>query len=377
MRVPTPVQLDPHAADLHQRVNSLPAAAGIYALQWPGSAPHLSWSANLRRRLLRLLVLSYTGSDSLVSRLRGNILKVECWPTGSRLESNLLLYELARHYFPGDYLARLKLRMPWFLSLTGDPYPRLAVLNRIPQRSRLVLGPFLTRDLATQYEQETLGLFQLRRCTEALAPVPEHPGCIYGEMNQCLRPCQCAVTAEEYATETTRAAEFLSTNGSAPIAVLSAARERAAESMNFEEAAEIHKRVERMRSAAAARHEVVAEIQSFSGVALTRSSVSREFRLWPMFEGYWQDPVTIDCSLEQANSKSLDQNLRELLDGAFEAPVAEGKRLEHLAIFSRWYYSSSRDGEWFGCRSLGDLNFRRLVRALSKLAKADAVNSSS
>ena len=46
-----------------------------------------------------------------------------------------------------------------------------------------------------------LDLFQLRRCQEDLAPSPGHPGCIYGEMGKCLRPCQEAVSREEYAGE--------------------------------------------------------------------------------------------------------------------------------------------------------------------------------
>jgi excinuclease UvrABC nuclease subunit len=374
VKIPTAVNLDPHALDLHQQITSLPLSAGIYAFQSSGKPPHLSWSANLRRRLLRLLVLSYTGPGGLVERLRENLSSVECWPVGSRLESALLLYELAKAYYPQDHLARLKLRMPWFVSLTEDPFPRLAVLNRIPRKGLSQFGPFLTRDLALQYEQEILGLFQLRRCTETLLPSPEHPGCIYGEMNQCLRPCQCAVTAEEYSTEVNRAAEFLSTNGGTGMAALSAARERAAEETDFEQAAEIHKRIEKMRSAAAARHEVITEIHSFNGVALTRAVGNRQFRLWPMLEGYWQESLTLDFSVDRANSKSLDQDLRELLDEHLAHPSSDGKRVEHLAIFSRWYYSSSRDGEWFPFRSVRDLNYRRLVRAISKLAKTDTPN---
>jgi ABC-type lipoprotein release transport system permease subunit len=52
-----------------------------------------------------------------------------------------------------------------------------------------------------QFQSQFLDLFQMRRCEENLAPSPSHPGCVYGEMNMCLRPCQQAVTPEEYASE--------------------------------------------------------------------------------------------------------------------------------------------------------------------------------
>ncbi len=119
-----------------------------------------------------------------------------------------------KRLFPGDYLRRLRLRMPWFVSLVAeDGYGRLSVGNRIGRDWSRAWGPFATRELAQYYQEEVLELFQMRRCTERLHPSPEHPGCIYGEMRQCLRPCQGAVTAEEYSAETERVAEFMKTNG--------------------------------------------------------------------------------------------------------------------------------------------------------------------
>lgn len=372
MRIPAPIILDLAAAALPEQIAALPPA-GVYALHAPGRPPYLSWSSSLRRRLARLLVSSRTSADSPIARLRSNLSSVDCWPTGSRLETLLLLYELTKLHYPDEYLARLRLRMPWFIGLTHkDQFPRLRVMNRIPRQNGPTFGPFPNRDLAQSYEQEILGLFQIRRCTDVLAPHPNHPGCIYGEMNQCLRPCQCAVTADEYDTEAARVADFLSTNGKSSVAMLSAARDRASEETDFEQAAQIHKRLEKVNAAASARHEVVTEIHHFDGVALTRSSGRRQFRLWPMLQGLWQDCVELDFSAEESRPKSLDQELRERLSHSLSAPRATGKRVEELAIFCRWYFSSWRDGEWFPFRTLPELNYRRLVRQISSMLKADA-----
>ena len=263
--------------------------------------------------------------------------------------------------------------MPWFTGISETaPFARLIVTNHILRKSGPLFGPFASRDLAQQYQEEVLGLFQVRRCTDVLVPAADHPGCIYGEMNQCLRPCQCAVTEEEYGSEVARLADFLSNNGKGAVAVLSAARARAAESTDFEQAAQIHKRIEKMTAAAAARHEVISNIQSFNGVALTRALEPRQFRLWPMLAGYWQEPLTLDFTGQDAHARSLDQELRERLHTALAEPYLESKRVEDLAIFSRWYYSSWRDGQWFPFRTLADLNYRRLVREISNLVKTDS-----
>ena len=89
-------------------------------------------------------------------------------------------------------------------------------------------------------------------------------------MNQCLRPCQCAVSQDEYANEVARLDEFLATNGKTAVADLSTARERASQEMDFEQAAQLHKRLEKVNAAAASRDAVVAPLDKFNGLALTR-----------------------------------------------------------------------------------------------------------
>jgi excinuclease ABC subunit C len=367
--IPPSITIEP-AAELAEQIATLPPS-GVYALHAPPHAPYLSWSSHLRRRLTRLLVSS--GSSGPLARLRGQLASVECWPTGSRLETSLLLYQLSKRHYPDEYLRRLHLRIPWFIGLTfTDPFPRLRTANRISRRDPAVYGPFPNRDAAQRYEQEVLGLFQIRRCTDVLAPDPLHPGCIYGEMNQCLRPCQSAVTPQEYGSEAARVEEFLLTNGKTAAAALSTARDRACEATDFEQAAQIHKRLEKIVAAASARDPVIAEAHAFNGVALTRSLEPRRFQLWPMLGGFWQEPIPLDFSAEESQPTSLDRELRERLTRSLSAPRTGGIRAEELALFARWYFSSWRDGEWFPFHTLADLNYRRLVREISKMVKADA-----
>jgi len=373
VELPRPIIVDPRVPEAAEAIASLPETRGVYLFSIPGNSPHLGWSLNLRRRLTRLLFPSYTVPATGLARHFQKITELQCWTASSRLEASLLIYQITRQHFPNDYLKRLRLRMPWFLAMDSeDEFPRLAIVNRPTRRHGTVYGPFFSRDLAQRYEQELLGLFQVRRCIETLTPSPKHPGCIYGEMNQCLRPCQCAVSKDEYANEVVRMDEFFATNGKVTAAYLSTARERASQEMDFEQAAQLHKRLEKVNATAASRDGVIARLDQFNGLALTRGLVEQECRLWPMMGGYWQSPLVLQFSTMEPGARSLDQELREKLSIALApaAAVHAGNRVEQLAVFSRWYYSTWRDGHWFPFGRLEDLNYRRLVREISNLSRA-------
>lgn len=359
-------------ATLTEDILAIPGSHGIYSLATSGNPPHISWSINLRRRLNRLLVpSSYTASTGSLSDFARKITLVSYWPVSSRLETALILYELTRHAYPDSYLRRLHLRMPWFIGLTqAAAFPRLEVSNRLSRNNPHRFGPFRTRESAQLYEEQLLGLHQLRRCTETLDPSPDHPGCIYGEMNQCLRPCQTAVSREEYATEAARVFDFMETAGKSALQPLSAARDRAAAELDFEQAAVAHKRIEKIQTAIAARDKVISAVNHLHGVALTKASQQDSVNIWPMLAGFWQLPIRLHLPPNQApDSRSLDSLLRERLQVALQSPVVDGNRLEHIALFSRWYYSSWCDGQWFPFETLQQLNYRRLVRAISELLK--------
>jgi excinuclease ABC subunit C len=360
--------LSPSDPELAERLAQTPKALGVYVLTPETGNPYLGWSAYLSKRLSRLLLGARAEDSNRLAKLRSKLIGIEYWPTGSRLETSLLVYWLARQHDPARYRQRLKLKSPWLVELLiRDDFPRLSVQNRYTTGQALAFGPFRSRDAAERFQQGTESLFQIRRCVERLEPHEDHPGCIYGEMNQCMRPCQLAVTASEYAAEVSRATEFLESNGRHMIGVLTAARDRASEETGFEEAARIHREIERVKAVVALRDDLVTDVECLNGIALTRAAAERSVALWPMISGYWQPPLVIDFSRPDADSRSLDRQLREQLVSRIASGSRNGDRLEHIALLSRWYYSTWRDGAWFAFRSPSDVNYRALVRGISAL----------
>ncbi|HLK22422.1 MAG TPA: hypothetical protein VKT81_25925, partial [Bryobacteraceae bacterium] len=272
-----------------------------------------------------------------------------------------------------DYLRLVKLRMPAYVKLVlANEFPRSQVTTRLSAGAALYYGPFRTRAAAELFENQFLDLFQMRRCQENLEPSPQHPGCIYGEMNMCLRPCQQIVSREGYMTEVERVREFLHGDGLALLNVTSAARERLSQEMNFEEAARQHKRLESIQQVLALRDDLVCDIHRLFGVAVTPALGPESVLLWFVCQGTWQAPVEFPLT----SNVSLDQRLRELVGSLnpVMAPLAE--KQEHLALLARWHYSTWSDGEWIGFHDLLHAPYRKLVRAISRVGQKAAESKS-
>jgi len=107
----------------------LPAAAAAFLLRGDGE-PYVSKTANLRRRLQRLLGPPIEHSKRL--NLRDRVHEIEFTLTGSEFESQFLLYRVLREAFPKTYSARLRLRPAPLVKLhLENQYPRASVTTRL------------------------------------------------------------------------------------------------------------------------------------------------------------------------------------------------------------------------------------------------------
>lgn len=355
MRAPVTVQ----PSDL----DAVPDRSAVFLL-WAGEGqPYLARTALLRRRLRRLI--SERDRVSRVLNLRGVVERIEYWLTGSQLESALVHLDLAQRYYPEDWPRMTRLRPPAFVRLTLDnQFPRTLITSKLGRG--LFYGPFSSRAAAEHFEAGLLDLFQIRRCEENLTPSHEHPGCIYGEMNRCLRPCQQAVSVEEYHGEVARVEQFLRTGGTSLVETAEAARERASAEMQFEEAERLHQRVTRISEVQELIGPLACPIDRLAGVAVVPSAEPDAVDLWFMLGGCWQEPRSLLLSETAGAGQSMDHRLREMLGGV---QPRGAPNLEHLAILIRWHGSSWRDGEWISFDSLEKVPYRKLVNAISRQMK--------
>ena len=246
-------------AEFDRALEALPNRQAVFLL-WPRAGkPYLARTNVLRKRLRRML-----------GNLRGTVERIEYQFTGSRLAAQFLLLKLAKQYLGASYRNEIRLRLPPYVKLIlSNRFPRTQVTAHIGRARAVYFGPFRNRSTAARFESEFLDLFQLRRCQDDLEPRPGHPGCIYGEMGKCLRPCQQAVGIEEYRGEAERVAEFLKTGGRSLAGLAESARERLSAEMDFEGAALMHQRYQRIQEVLGLQDEMARDIETLNAISVT------------------------------------------------------------------------------------------------------------
>jgi excinuclease ABC subunit C len=346
-------------AEFDHALEDLPNRQAVFLL-WPRAGkPYLARTNVLRKRLKREL-----------GNLRGTVDRIEYQFTGSRLAAQFLVLELAKKHLGAGYRSEIRLRLPPYVKLIlSNQFPRTQVTSHIGRARAVYFGPFRNRSTAARFESEFLDLFQLRRCQEDLEPRPDHPGCIYGEMGRCLRPCQQAVGIDEYRGESERVAEFLRTNGRSLAALAESGRERLSAEMDFEGAALMHQRYQRIDAVLGLRDEMARAVDRLNAIAIVRAADPDAVELGWLREGSWQGFSILEFNPADGASVSLDARLREL---ALAVPLKAAvgvERMEQLATVARWFYSSWCDGELLMVDDWAKIPYRKLVNAVSRIAQ--------
>lgn len=357
----------PVPVDRQLDFEAVPDAAGVFLLRFAQGRPYLGRTGFLRRRLKRML--RPRGEGSRLANLAAAVEEISYQPTGSPFESSLVLYELAQQHMAEDYRRYLKLRPPPFLkAYLGNRFPRTYITTQLTRSRALFFGPFFNRATAERFESTFLDLFKVRRCQEDLEPHPEHPGCIYGEMDMCLRPCQAKCSDEEYQAEVGRVIEFLQTQGQSLVRQIETAREEASAGLEFEEAARLHKRLEKVGEALKLKDDLARDLDALFAVVVQKSLEPESVDLWFVNQGFLQPKITFGFGVEDGRSVSLDRRLRDAIGELKFSTGATRERSDHLALLRRWHYSSWREGELVMVDRLDRIPYRKLVNAISRVA---------
>lgn len=353
---------------------AIPAAPAVFLLRAGDSQaePYVSKTSNLKRRLTRLLYVPEERMRRL--NLRDRVRRVEYTLTGSDFESSLLLYRTLRRVFPQSYRDRLRLRFAPLVKFNLDnPWPRAYVTQRITglRGDAVYYGPFPTRAAAEKFLNDALDLFKIRRCDFEIHPDPAYPGCIYSEMKMCLAPCFAGCTEEQYRKEVSRVHAFLDSGGQSLMRELGEQREQASANLEFEQAAALHARVEKI-SAAVRLAEIVRRLDRLAGVVVQPAAESGAVALFRFQHGVLAEPVLFPVQQGEGKSQSMESRVQEVLatiDPAARTPAIEV--MENLAILKRWYYRTVKVGEAFLADEHGELPLRRLVRGISRVFRGE------
>jgi excinuclease ABC subunit C len=380
---------------------ALPARPGIFLLEMreDGAQPYLARTADIRRAAERLLSRPDTASKAL--NLREVVGSIRYRITGSKFEQTFAYYENARAYFPRRYRDLMRLRPPAMLKVNlRNAYPRCYVTRRIRADEGFYFGPFASRRLAEDFSEGFLDLFKTRRCQIKIRRDPDYPGCMYSEMKMCLAPCFAGCTKEEYDVEVGRLLATLESSGASLTEELAREREAASAALDFERAAALHKRLDKVSAALRGMPDIARRIEELDVVILQRASEYQTIAVFPVRGGLLDEPLFLRFAEISSEPRSVEAILKQKLEPelAEDSPTPEtvthaqreeeqpsvpppasaadwrsqyGLRAappelpEHLSLIARWFYSKPRDGEILFRDRVWP--YRRMLRACSRL----------
>ncbi len=355
---------------------AVPAAPAVFLLRGADALaePYVTKTANLRRRLQRLLGPVAERTKKL--NLRDRVRVIEYAPTGSDFESGFLLYSVLRATFPKTYQSRLRFRFAPLVKLhLENEYPRASITTRLGRLGRrsLYYGPFVSRIAAEKFMNDSLDFFKMRRCVDDLHPDPKFPGCIYSEMKMCLAPCFKGCSDEEYAAEINRVRAYFDSGGDSLTRELSAEREAASGRLAFEEAAAIHARVEKLKPMLSQLPEIVQRLDHLSALMIQPSHIAGSVAFFRIDLGKICGPIQFAIQpAEHTKSQSMESRVQAALDSLpSEKTGGALETMEHLALLKRWYYRGTRIGEIFFADAKRELPMRRIVRGISRVFRGE------
>jgi len=202
-----------------------------------------------------------------------------------------------------------------------------------------------------------------------LHPDPKFPGCVYSEMKMCLAPCFKGCTDEEYHTEVTRVQAYFDSGGESLVREISTQRDTASAKLEFETAAALHARLEKLKPMLSQLPEIVQRIDRLTAVMVQPSASSQSVNFFRIEAGRISGPATFPIQpTEHTKSQSMESRVQAALAEVPPSAAKTGREsMEHLALLKRWYYRSTRMGEIFFADEKGALPLRRLVRGISRV----------
>jgi len=218
-------------------------------------------------------------------------------------------------------------------------------------------------------------------------------------MKMCLAPCFAGCTKEEYDAEVGRVVKTLDTAGAALTGQFEREREAASEALDFERAAALHKRLEKVSATLHGLPELARRIEDLDAVILERAAEEKTIAVFPLRAGVLAEPIFLRFAELSSQPRSVEEILRSALQpqvnaaqrapnagenpgatapsvetdasaivhlrGQYGLRAASPELAEHLSLVARWFYSKPREGEILFRED--EWPYRRILRACGRL----------
>jgi excinuclease ABC subunit C len=253
-------EAESHVATIRGEVRSTAQdRPGIYRmLSSEGEVLYIGKSKRIRTRLMSYFRCAYPEEKG--ARILREAHAIDWEYTPSEFAALLRELQLIKQLRPRFNVAMKRDDRHYvFIKLTRGAAPKLLVVRGAGGEPATYYGPFLGARRVNDAVRELSDALSLRDCSqerhivfadqqELFQLAPRTPGCIRLEVRKCLGPCVAACTAGQYQTQVDLARAFLEGTNDGPIAQLRAEMDACAARLNFERAAVLRDKLERLET---------------------------------------------------------------------------------------------------------------------------------
>ncbi|MFW6201231.1 MAG: UvrB/UvrC motif-containing protein [Gemmatimonadota bacterium] len=209
---------------------------------------------------VRTRLLSYFRADpgEKASRIVAGAERVEWDYVPNEFAALLLELKQIKRWRPRYNREHKRDRGHCFVKITREAAPRLLVVGRITGDGADYYGPFRGRRRIKDALREITDLLELRDCAaktpirfadqREIFPRTDPPLCMRAELGRCLAPCVGGCTRADYLARMDVARRFLEGEADEPLSRLQDRMRAAAERLQYEYAAVLRDRIDRLRA---------------------------------------------------------------------------------------------------------------------------------
>ena len=226
-------------------IKKVPNTPGVYKFFNNQEIIYIGKAKDLKKR-----VSSYFGKsfkDRKTSQIKFLTNKVETFTTKNEVEALLLEQSLIKENKPKfNILLRDDKTYPYIYFSLDHEYPGLYSKRTKKSVDKRYFGPFVSSEAVKKSIKEVQKVFQVRNCSDNTFANRTRP-CIEFQMKRCSAPCVQKINKVDYFEDITSAKSFLTSSDSQTIQKLMREIDKAVSKLDFEKAAEIRDRLNRLK----------------------------------------------------------------------------------------------------------------------------------
>ena len=225
-------------------IKKVPNTPGVYKFFNNQEIIYIGKAKDLKKR-----VSSYFGKshkDRKTSQIRFLTDKVETFTTKNEVEALLLEQSLIKENKPRfNILLRDDKTYPYIYFSLDHEYPGVYSKRTKKSVDKKYFGPFVSSEAVKKSIKEIQKIFKVRNCSDNTFANRTRP-CIEFQMKRCSAPCVQKINKVDYFEDISSAKLFLTSSDTKTVERLTGKIDKAVSRLDFEKAAEIRDRLNRL-----------------------------------------------------------------------------------------------------------------------------------